>query len=402
MLDTLRQDFRYAARGLRAKPGFTAAVVLTLALGIGANAAMFGIVDRMLFRPPPYLIDPATAHRVYTMQTYRGKESESGGEYARYVDLARWTRSFSNTAIVAEPQLAVGTGDASTEMRIGAVNASFFKFFDAPPVIGRYFTAGEDATPSGSPVVVLSYATWQAQFGSSADALGSRVQIGPVTYTVIGVAPQGFVGLWPESPPAYFIPITSYAAATSAGAACLGKKLWWTTYSWGWADMIARRRPGISIEAANADLTNAFKRSYQSELLEQHGAPPASITRPHAMVGSILPERGPHESSTTKVATWVAGVALIVLLIACANVANLLLARALRRRREIALRLALGISRGRLVAQLLTESFVLAVLGGVAGLVIAHWGGTALRVGLMPKSAPVATLGDARTILFAG
>src|SRR5579872_2426830 len=182
MLDTFRQDFRYAARGLRAKPGFTAAVVLTLALGIGANAAMFGIVDRMLFRPPPYLVEPATAHRVYTMETYRGKESESGGMYARYADLARWTTSFSNTAIVAERQLAVGTGDASTEMWVGAVNASFFKFFDAPLAIGRYFTAAEDATPSGSPVVVLSNATWQTQYGSRADALGSKVQIGPVVY----------------------------------------------------------------------------------------------------------------------------------------------------------------------------------------------------------------------------
>src|SRR5579885_2246633 len=139
--DAFRQDLRYTLRGLRAKPGFTTAVVLTLALGIGANAAMFGIVDRMLFRPPPMLRDPATAHRIYFYRTFRGKESADGGyQYARYIDFATYAKSFSTIAGFARRDMAVGVGESAREMSIGVVSASFFKFFDASPVLGRYFT----------------------------------------------------------------------------------------------------------------------------------------------------------------------------------------------------------------------------------------------------------------------
>jgi len=400
LFDNLKQDLAYAIRGLRAKPGFAAAVVLTIGLGIGANATMFGIVDRLLFRPPQLMKDPATAHRVYVFQTYRGTERASnGGQFARYQDFARLTHSFSSVAGYTRRDLAVGVGDAAREMSIGCVSASFFGFFDAPAALGRYFGASEDQPPEGSPVVVLSHALWQTQYGGRRDVLGTKIQIGPTIYTVIGVAPRGFEGLWADKPPAAYIPITSYAAGTGFRGA--NNVSWWTTYTWGWMATIVRRKPGVTVAQANADLSNAFMRSLEAQRVEQPRSPPIEQSRPRAEIGSILFERGPNASTVGKVATWVGGVSAIVLLIACANVANLLLARALRRRREIALRIALGVSRLRLFSQLITESLVLAVLGGVAGLVIAHWGGSALRTSLLDRSEAAAGLRDPRTVLFA-
>ena len=179
MTDALMQDLKYAVRGLRAKPGFTAAVVITLALGTGANAAMFGIVDRMLFRPAPYLIEPATTHRVFPSVMVRGKERiGSGTEYANFIDIRDGTTSFSLVAGIASQRLAVGVGDNAKEMRVATVSANFFKFFDAPAVVGRYFTSAEDSIPRGATVAVLNYATWEMQYGKRADVVGERVQIG--------------------------------------------------------------------------------------------------------------------------------------------------------------------------------------------------------------------------------
>ncbi|HKH94274.1 MAG TPA: ABC transporter permease, partial [Gemmatimonadaceae bacterium] len=397
-LDQFLHDVRYALRGLRASPGFTLGVVATLGLGLGANTAMFGVVDRLLFRAPSLLRDPGTAHRVYTVFTRRGTEQVgSGVQYARFRDIARFTHSFSAVAAFSFSDLAVGSGDAAREMHVAAVSPSFFGFFDAPPALGRYFTESESAPPVAAPLAVLSHAMWQTHYGGRADVIGSTLRVGSTAYTIVGVAPQKFVGLWDDRRPALFISLGSYGATQSG----FGTESWWSTYSWIWMSTIVRRKPGVTAAEANADLTNAMVRSYQAELEESPIQPALAVVRPRAVIGSILEQRGPAAPSDGKVATWVAGVAGIVLLIACANVSNLLLARALRRRREVALRLALGATRRRLLSQLLTESMLLATFGCVVGLGVAEWGGMLLRTYLMDTSDAPAGIHDPRTVWFA-
>lgn len=397
----LLADLRYAVRQARRTPGFVVAVVITLALGIGANAAMFSIVDRLLFRAPPMLRDASIVHRLYLADTYRGHTLYTDYvPYARYVDFTKTTTTFSRLALVNEIGLAIGTGADTRQMQVGVASASFFQFFDAPPILGRYYIPAEDRPPNGTPVAVLSYGLWHTRYGGARDVLGRPIQIGATTYTIIGVAPRGFAGLWPSDPPVAFIPLAAYAPEISAGM--LGRSdRWWTTYGFTWAKMIAERKPGVSVAAATRDLTRAYLRSYQEMAATFPGVQPIAVDQPRGIVASIVSERGPNESSTAKVATWITGVAVVVWLIACANVANLLLARALRRRREIAVRLALGVSRARLASQLATESVVFALGGGLIGVAIAQWGGALLQSQFLAGSARPAVATDGRTLLYA-
>jgi predicted permease len=375
-LDELLSDLRHSLRALRKSPGFAAAVIVTLGLGIGANAAMFGVVDRLMFRPYPYLRDPGAVHRVYLKATYRGTTVTSWHtEYARYLDLRRWSTAFTEWSGFASRPMAVGVGDASRERQVATVNATFFNFFDAKPALGRFFVAEEDTTPRGADVAVLGYGFWQSEFGAR-NVLGQVLQVGNIAATIVGVAPEGFAGVDDDNPPAVYIPITTFAGAQPNERA---NPRYYTTYNWGWMQVMARRKPGVTVDQATADLTRAYGRSWEAERAISPDLTPASIAKPAAIAGALKLGAGPEPSLEARTAVWVTGVAAIVLLIACANVANLFLARALRRQREVAVRLALGVTRRRLIMQTLTESLTLSVLGSLAGLLVAQWGGLAIR-----------------------
>ena len=393
-------ELRYVLRGLMRARGLTLSVLATLALGIGVNAAMVDLVDRLMFRPLAYLRDPSSAHRLYWQRLQRGATATTTStQYTHYAELRRATVSFAEIAAFSERPLAVGAGESARERRVGLVSASFFTFFDAPPALGRYFTPEEDVTPRGADVVVLSYDFWRSAFSAGA-VLGSTLQVGNVNATIVGVAPAGFNGVNDSSPPAVYLPITTYAGSTGTNDA----KTYFTAYQWGWVNVLARRRPGVSVAQAQADATEVLRRSWTAIRADDPRLPPLEEAQPRLIVSSIRTGAGPDPSMEARVALWLAAVGGLVLLIACANVANLLLTRAVSRGRETAVRLALGATRRQIVGHTFLESVVLSVGGGLFSVLVAAWAGTALRgivLGTAPDMAtPVRTVFGLRTLLI--
>ena len=397
-LENAMQDIRYAIRGLLHSPGFTVTVVATLGLGIGANAAMFAVIDRLMFRPFPLMRDPGSVHRVYLQTTVNGQRNANATiPYARYLDLMRSPQSFTAHATVSEWRVGVGVGRNTRIQKVAGVSASFFSFFDMEGVRGRLFTAVEDQRPMGSLVALVTHEYWQSEFGGS-DVLNSLLRVGKFDYTIVGILPPGFVGTVQGGPAQIFVPITTIPANLNPWQ----RDIYATQYSWDWLEVIVRRKSGVSIAAANAELSQAYRRSRDAQREANPRVLPDSIAHPQAIAAPLRDGRGPAPGPESRVLLWVSGVAAIVLTIACANVANIMLTRVLRRRREIAVRLALGVSRARLLGQFVIEALLLAAIGVIAGILFAQWGGSAIRSLLLPEGSTFNLATDWRTLTMAG
>ncbi len=387
-MSRLLGDLRYACRCLARTPGFTLVVVLTLALGIGANATMFGVVDTLFVRPPALVRDPGRITRVYVRRAMgsMGLLTGSTVSYRSFEDLRDAPGVFAQAAAITTRPLSLGRGAEAVRIRGAAVSREYFPLMGVAPALGRFFAADEDR-PGTARVAVLSYGFWQRHFGGDRAVLGRSLPIGGGTYTVIGVAPERFNGI-DLAPVDLWVPIQAVAAEL-AGRDAL------TSRNWFWMSIIGRLPPGVPADEVVRRASLAYRRGAAA------GARPETTeTTAQVLLGPVQQARGPEAGSETKVSAWIGGVALVVLLIACANVANLLLARGVARRRELAVRAGLGAGRGGLMRLLLVESLVLSALGGGAALLLAVWAGAGIRGLLIPDLPQDLPVLDPRVLGF--
>src|SRR5256712_4260503 len=378
------QDLRSATRTLARSPGLSLGAVLALGLGIGANTAMFGVVDRLFFRRQAYVVDPDRVVRLYVTTTDPpwGSNISPIGTYPRYEDLRDHSRSFAAVATYGRGTFSLGLGPQAERVTGRLVTASFFSVLGVRPELGRFFGADEASGGRAAHVAVLSREFWTRRFGADRAVLGKTLQLGRNVYTVIGVTPRGFARIDLEVPDLW-LPLTA-AAPEVMGPAALGPRFYWLS------GVVARLRPRVSPEQAAAEATAIYRSQFV-----QSGESTGTVS-----LGSVHEAIGPLARRDAKLSVWLGAMCAIVLLIACANVANLLLARAVQRKREIAIRLVLGASRRRLARQLFADSAVLGVLGGVAALLITLWVGPVLSASLLSDSTTTAGL-DTRVLLFA-
>ena len=371
-LESIAQDLRYGLRGIRRSPGFSSVVVLTLALGIGANTAIFSVVNAVLLRPLPY---PAAERLVWLGES----DPKAEGISVTWVNYQHWrneNHSFEDMAGFQTAHLTLTGRGEPLFTRAGLVTNTFFGLLGAHPMLGRVFSAFDDR-PGAVPTAVLDYRFWIGKLGADPGVVGATLALDGKAYEVIGVLPPG-LHFFPQSID-FYLPLHQYEGEIVDRGRHGSMRL------------VARLKPGVPLASAVADLDLIMRRLAQSDPgpEAQHRASGVFLTE--SMTGDIRP--------TLLILLAAAG---LVLILACANVASLVLARSTARAREIAIRAAIGAGRKRLVRQLLTENLLLAALGGMAGILLAQWGSGAL-IAAGPRDIPrlAETTLDWRVLLFA-
>ncbi len=367
-------SIRYALRRLRRAPLFSAGIIATFALGIGANATVFGILDRVLLNPPPHIVEPEDVRRMMVNQIsfFSGaRDTVEVNNYLDFVDLVR-SPAFSSTAAIGET-IMLSEGPDAMEGIGQLVAGNFWGLLGVQPALGRFFGPDDDRL-GGPSEAVISYGMWQNRFGGIPDVIGRHLDFGHGSYTIVGVAPRGFTGvdLFPVD---VWFPLHVMGVQMRDGdTRCFESR------SWCGIRAIVRIHSEYTDQQAEAQATASI-RSGRAD-----NPPPAALRDPEvrALLAPLIVARGPFASQESKLVLWLAGITLFVLLIACSNIANLLIARLSGERRESAVRLAVGSSRSRLVGQVVLEVLILATLGGIVAIVITIWGGTAFRKLLLP------------------
>jgi predicted permease len=374
-LDTAARDLRYGARTLRKNPGFTAVAVLTLALGIGANTAIFSVVNGVLLNPLPY----PHPEQLVTLRESKPNFATGSISYPNFLDWKKDNRTFASMAIIRGNRSFILTGVGEAE-QVDAifVSSEFFEQLGVNPVLGRMFAPGEDRI-GAAPTVMITAGFWKRKFGSAPDVLSKSLTLDGGDYTIIGVTPATFDLLGSLRTGEVYVPIGQWNNPVLMNrAAGLG------------IGAIGRLKPGVSIEQARADMERVTQNLAAAYPEADKGIGAAVIPFRKWMLGNVQP-----------FLLVLLGAVGFVLLIACVNAANLLLARSTGRAHEFAIRAALGAGQGRIVRQLLTESLLLALAGGGLGLLLAMWGTRAV-LKLLPLALPRASeVGlDGRVLFF--
>jgi len=391
VLDDFNHDIRYAARGLARRPGFTAAAVLCLAIGIGANATMFGIVDALVLRQPPGIRDPRSLVWIAPERAPFGFREIEGFGYSDVLNFRR-SEALVGAAAYFESDRSFGRGVGIQQVHALTVTHDFMPLLGVEPAMGRFFEADDDR-PGAAPVVVLGNAFWRTQFAGDKSVIGRTVRIGTRLFTVVGLTPPEFNGVERRRIDVYLplpagtsdfmdLYLPHPAAYSSFSNLLTGSK---------WLTVVARLDRERDARRLAAELQAVYDNANPNE---DFGPTKILVESPTA-TGAM---RSPQMRQNASISVWLVGVAAIVLVIACINVAGLLLTRAMRRRREIAVRVALGGGRFRLARMLLAESLLLAVAGGLGSLIVASLGARLFRATLLSDIALPPAVLDARVL----
>ncbi|MEX2284071.1 MAG: ABC transporter permease [Gemmatimonadota bacterium] len=370
-MESFSRDLVYALRLLRQRPVFALIAAASVAIGIGATTVIASVIDKLLLQPPPGI---SASDRVVDMGRSTGGRGFDSFSYPEIMDVRAQSQTLDHVAAWRFTPLSFSTGRESERIMGLAASAEYFAALGLTPALGRFYTLDEDRVPGANPVAVLSYRFWRDRLGADAKAVGSTIEINRRRFTVVGVAAEAFRGHVTAVEPAVYFPLTMWSIARP------GMNEWNQRRS-SWITAVARLAPGATMAQANAELQTLFARMPDRDT--------SAFNQRSASVVSLGAVPGGGRTPITAFLGLLTGLVGVVLLITCANVAGMMIARAMAREREIAIRLAIGSSRVAIVRQLVIESLLLFGIGGLGGLALAFWGADALSSIHLPVPIPI-------------